>query len=153
MRRGASNFFLEVGVVLFSLFIIAFIINGLPSFHSHSNNNELTTNMVSSQNNPPGLGSKEREIISRIELVKQQAVNVEQRPMGGKSVRFKTQLPTNPLAAKEAVEVKPVAPTVSSSSPEAEKQKENITKPKPHKHPQDFHPGLDWAIDDFDEVG
>ena len=43
------------------IFIIAFIINGLPSFHRDKDNNELTTNMVGSQNNPPGLGAKERK--------------------------------------------------------------------------------------------
>jgi nucleoid-associated protein YgaU len=43
------------------IFIIAFIINGLPSFHRDKDSNELTTNMVGSQNNPPGLGAKERK--------------------------------------------------------------------------------------------
>ena len=43
------------------IFIIAFIINGLPSFHRDKDNNELTTKMVGLQNNPPGLGAKERK--------------------------------------------------------------------------------------------
>ncbi len=37
------------------IFIIAFVINGLPSFNKHKSNNELTQAMVSSQNNPPGI--------------------------------------------------------------------------------------------------
>jgi nucleoid-associated protein YgaU len=37
------------------IFVIAFIINGLPNFHDDAGNNELTTNMVSRQNDPLGL--------------------------------------------------------------------------------------------------
>jgi nucleoid-associated protein YgaU len=48
------------------IFIIAFIINGLPSFHKSSasgdiNSNELTTNMVSLQNGPPALAAREHK--------------------------------------------------------------------------------------------
>ncbi len=46
------------------IFIIALIINGLPSFKENENNNELTTKMVSSQNNPSAIAAKEREIIN-----------------------------------------------------------------------------------------
>jgi hypothetical protein len=37
------------------IFVIAFIINGLPNFRDDTDNNELTTNMVSRQNDPLGL--------------------------------------------------------------------------------------------------
>jgi len=50
------------------IFIIAFIINGLPSFHRDKNNNELTTKMVGLQNNPPGLGAKERKVQESLAL-------------------------------------------------------------------------------------
>jgi nucleoid-associated protein YgaU len=44
------------------IFIIAFIINGLPSLHGkNANNSELTTNMVSSQNGHLGLAAKEHK--------------------------------------------------------------------------------------------
>jgi nucleoid-associated protein YgaU len=48
------------------IFIIAFIINGLPNFHKSSasgdiNGNELTTNMVSLQNGPPALAAREHK--------------------------------------------------------------------------------------------
>ncbi|MFA5238209.1 MAG: LysM peptidoglycan-binding domain-containing protein [Phycisphaerae bacterium] len=46
------------------IFIIALIINGLPSFNESENNNELTTKMVSQQNNPPAIAAKEREVIN-----------------------------------------------------------------------------------------
>jgi nucleoid-associated protein YgaU len=46
------------------IFIIALIINGLPSFHESENNNELTANMVRSRNNPPAIAAKERGVIN-----------------------------------------------------------------------------------------
>ena len=42
------------------IFIIAFVINGLPRFRSATNGSELTTNMVSSQNDIHPIGSRER---------------------------------------------------------------------------------------------
>lgn len=44
------------------IFVIAFVINGLPSFRAATNNSELTTNMVSSQDNSWGIGTNERKI-------------------------------------------------------------------------------------------
>jgi len=43
------------------IFIIAFIINGLPKFRSDTNNSELTRNMASYTNEPPGIADKERK--------------------------------------------------------------------------------------------
>jgi len=50
------------------IFIIAFIINGLPRFRGDKDNNELTTKMVSTQNNSPGLGAKERKVQESLTL-------------------------------------------------------------------------------------
>jgi nucleoid-associated protein YgaU len=50
------------------IFIIAFIINGLPSFHRDKDNNELTTKMVGLQNGSPGLGAKERKVQESLSL-------------------------------------------------------------------------------------
>ena len=44
------------------IFVIAFVINGLPSFRKATNNSELTTNMVSAQHESWGIGTKEREV-------------------------------------------------------------------------------------------
>ena len=60
------------------IFIIAFIINGLPRFRSNTNNNKLTTNMVNSQNDSMGIAAKERKaqgVIDRIQRVKQERVD------------------------------------------------------------------------------
>jgi nucleoid-associated protein YgaU len=51
------------------IFIIALIINGLPSFREDGSNNQLTTNMVSLQNNPPAIAAKERGVINLRESV------------------------------------------------------------------------------------
>lgn len=53
------------------IFIIAFVINGLPSLRNDTNNNELTTNMVNSQNRP-GISARTREVVdqnARFEIV------------------------------------------------------------------------------------
>ncbi|MHC4121549.1 MAG: LysM peptidoglycan-binding domain-containing protein [Planctomycetota bacterium] len=44
------------------IFVIAFVINGLPSFRKATNGSELTTNMVSSQNETWGIGTNERKV-------------------------------------------------------------------------------------------
>ena len=44
------------------IFVIAFVINGLPSFREATNGNELTTNMVSSQRDTFGIGTNERKV-------------------------------------------------------------------------------------------
>jgi nucleoid-associated protein YgaU len=44
------------------IFVIAFVINGLPSFRQATNNSELTTNMVSSQQESWGIGTNERKV-------------------------------------------------------------------------------------------
>jgi nucleoid-associated protein YgaU len=44
------------------IFVIAFIINGLPGLHHKDDGNKLTTNMVGLQSNPSGLGAGERRV-------------------------------------------------------------------------------------------
>ena len=60
------------------IFIIAFIINGVPRFGQEQNNNELTTNMVSSDNNSVGIGSNARKV---------------SRTISAQEVRFRSALP------------------------------------------------------------
>ncbi|GAH75684.1 unnamed protein product, partial [marine sediment metagenome] len=86
------------------IFLIAFLINGLPNFLKDSNNNELTTNMVGLQNNPPGLAAKERkaqEVFNRIESVKKRPPKVRISPTDNQSIRFETALPKNTSAVKK----------------------------------------------------
>ena len=100
------------------IFLIAFLINGLPNFLKDKNNNELTTNMVGLQNNPPGLAAKERkarEVFNRIESVKKRPVKVQISPTDNQSIRFETALPKNVSAVKKtnrAIEIKRTAAPV-----------------------------------------
>jgi len=96
------------------IFVIAFIINGLPSFSDAGNNNELTVNMVGLQNKPAGLGAKERkvsrEIIEQMEPVKEQSLDKLRAPAtGSQDIRFATLLPKSPLVLEESIEVEPAA--------------------------------------------
>jgi len=54
----------KIGLLLglIFIFVIAFVINGLPSFRKATNNSELTTNMVSSQHESWGIGTNERKV-------------------------------------------------------------------------------------------
>ena len=49
----------KVGLLLglIFIFIIAFVLNGMPRFRKAANNSELTTNMVNSQNDKLGIGT------------------------------------------------------------------------------------------------
>jgi len=60
----------KIGLLLGLVFIvvIAFIINGLPSFRGDKDSNGLTTRMAGLQNGPPGLGAKERKAQETLNL-------------------------------------------------------------------------------------
>ena len=92
------------------IFIIAFMVNGLPSFRKDTNNNELTTSMVSSQNNPPAFGAKEREVINRRRRVEERPLKVQNRPRDNQNVRFKSPLPKSTSVVKVTGGVKSVTP-------------------------------------------
>jgi len=111
------------------IFIIAFMINGLPSFRKDTNNNELTTNMVSLQNNPPAFGAKEREVINRREQVEEQPLKVQSSPTDNQHIRFKATLPKGALVVKETHGVKSVAP----AKPLPVVEKKEIRKLKPSR--------------------
>ncbi len=101
------------------IFIIAFLINGLPSFNGR-NNSELTTNVVGLQNNPPGLAAREREAINRTNSIEKQSTEVLTPPMGDPNIRFQTPLSQNPAVVKkenpatlkESDKVKPSKPSL-----------------------------------------
>lgn len=62
------------------IFVIAFIINGLPSFRGEKDSNELTTRMAGLQNEPAGLGANERkaqESLSQTESSREQTTVME----------------------------------------------------------------------------
>ncbi len=108
----------KVGLLLglLFIFIIAFLINGLPNLrHNEENNNELTTKMVKFQNDPPALGAKERKVrdiidrsepVRQIRPVRQQASdNVEKDT----STRFEMSLPDSVSVVKDVSSEKTAA--------------------------------------------
>jgi nucleoid-associated protein YgaU len=84
------------------IFIIALIINGLPSFHESGNNNELTTKMVGSHNNPPAIAAKERGVINLREAVEKKPAQVELPPAAvNQDILPATAVPESVSVAKE----------------------------------------------------
>jgi len=93
------------------IFIIAFIINGLPRFHRDKDNNELTNKMVSQQNNPPGLGAKERKAQESLTWTRQdgiagsannQTIEEGQTPSAGKEdIRSIAPLPAGDFVVRD----------------------------------------------------
>ena len=77
------------------IFIIAFVINGLPSFRKDAGSNELTVKMVGLQNNPAALAARERRaggVLNQIRP-KQHSVGVQSRPGANQDIRFEAALP------------------------------------------------------------
>ena len=87
------------------IFIIAFVINGLPRFRGTTNGSEMTTNMVSSQNDTQPIGSRERNapgIFNWTEHSTEQTPEETQPPIEQKEdVRFKMQLPDDISVVKD----------------------------------------------------
>jgi nucleoid-associated protein YgaU len=97
------------------IFIIAFIINGLPSFQKE-NTNELTTNMLTQQNEQLGLAQRERkahQVITPIKLPQ----NPDTKSIEQPNVRYEAPLPKSSHVAKEpekTIKIKyPIEPTIA----------------------------------------
>lgn len=121
----------KIGLLLGLLFIflIAFVINGLPSFSEEKNNNELTTNMVGLRNNPPAIAAKEREIIKPKVQVEKYPSKAVTSSSDNDDIRFETALPKSHPAAKKTNEVKATVPAPSLPSA----QEKRIYKKEPVK--------------------
>jgi len=110
----------KVGLLLglVFIFIIAFIINGLPNFYRPTNSNELTTNMVDSQMRQTGIAANERKVYREVIDTRQftRPAASQTPPADNQVVRFETALPTAPSAAHApAPELSPApAPTTRS---------------------------------------
>ena len=89
------------------IFMIAFIINGLPG--SRPDSNELTNTMANFPNNPPGLAAREREVI-RTESIRSEATEVATPPIGEPGIRDQRTLPDVPVIPDESYKVGPVVP-------------------------------------------
>jgi nucleoid-associated protein YgaU len=90
------------------IFMIAFVINGLPSFRGDGN--ELTKTMVDFPNGRPGIGANEREVIDWTKSIEKQSFIVQNPPAGDPNIRFTKTLSDVPSSLQETKIVKPVAP-------------------------------------------
>jgi nucleoid-associated protein YgaU len=119
------------------IFVIAFIINGLPRFRSAQNNsNELTTNMVRSQNGTQGIAAKERKAQEALAWPQQAEQQLEevQHPLDYKEdVRYEMPLPKNTSVVKDtSVEQTPDEVEPAASAPTTD-VKIQLKKPNPVK--------------------
>jgi nucleoid-associated protein YgaU len=119
------------------IFVIAFIINGLPNFRNDSDNNELTTNMMSRQNDPLGLPPGHVETQDDFNwterLSKQLSGLDEVRPgfqtvLEEQRIRSITPLPENPLAVEGPIQVTEVEPKTNPGEPAPTPSKETEAK-------------------------
>jgi nucleoid-associated protein YgaU len=81
------------------IFVIAFIINGLPGLHQKDDSNKLTTNMVGLESNPSGIGANER----RVQMALDQPAAGDAQPAEVTPSATVTPLPQGtPVAAESA---------------------------------------------------
>lgn len=113
----------KIGLLLglLFIFIIAFVINGLPRFRNITNGSEMTTNMVSSQNDTQPIGSRERQAPGVFNWTEQSTEQAYQEPQPvieqKEDVRFKIQLPTEYPIAQDT-SIMEIADQVESATPE-----------------------------------
>jgi nucleoid-associated protein YgaU len=141
----------KIGLLLglIFIFVIAFIINGLPRFQAVANNNELTTTMVSAQNGTLGIGGNERRVQEDFDWStspnEQPQTNVPMPIEEKENIRFTMKLPqetppiqeppiaeppiTEPAIGQVAQDVKP-SPAEQVAPPQEEAE---ITKIEPLK--------------------
>lgn len=112
------------------IFIIAFIINGLPNFHREKNSNELTTRLVRLQNSPPGIGSRERRL--RREVIEHKKPTRKSQPpaTARQDVRFTAPLPKSNAVAKKTEDVRSIIPA-RTLTPQKNNQNPNLKPPLP----------------------
>jgi nucleoid-associated protein YgaU len=132
----------KVGLLLglLFIFIIAFLINGLPSLRHNANNNELTSKMASHQNDLPALGAKERKVKEAVERSKpvRRMAPVRQQPLdkiqtavkNDASTRFEMPLPKSTPAVKD-VSTKKVADEIKQAAATIIAEKQSPVKPTP----------------------
>lgn len=122
----------KIGLLLGLVFIfmIAFIINGLPGVRSDGN--ELTNNMANFPNNPPLLGVREREVINWADgMTQRERAQDFPPPIGDPRIRDRRTLPVIPVIENEGDKVAPIAPRpVEDQKPPVRKRETVRAMPK-----------------------
>lgn len=127
----------KIGLLLGLLFIfvIAFLINGFPSFKTDKNNNELTTNMISSRNYPIAAKQRQvsREVIPPSRPMQPQPIPAEVSPAAADEVRFLIPLPAGPGPAETTGSLPVVTAETAPASPAPAPAESTTEKPGPPK--------------------
>jgi len=156
----------KIGLLLglLFIFIIAFVINGLPRFRNITNGSEMTTNMVSSQNDTQPIGSRERQAPGVFNWTERSTEQTYQEPQPvieqKEDVRFKIQLPNEIPVAKDtsimeiAEEVEAITPEPAEPTPPVqipEEKGENIVA-KESEPSKSVRPRL-YVVSEDDSLG
>jgi len=88
------------------IFVVAFIINGLPGFCNNTNNNELTRNMANSRNSQPGLAEDVRRVNREVIHPREP---IQTPPPDNRDSRFTMPLPQRRSVVKEPLKAEPAA--------------------------------------------
>ena len=119
------------------IFVIAFIINGLPNFRDGTDNNELTTNMMIRQDNPLGLPPSQVETQSDFnwtERLSNQPPGLDEVGPGfatishEQQIRSITPLPENPSVVEGPIQATKDQPTADPGTPAPLPAKETESK-------------------------
>ena len=95
------------------IFVIAFIINGLPGLHQKDDSNKLTTNMVGLESNPSGIGANERRVQMALDQPAAPAAG-DVQPVDAAPGAVVTPLPQGTQGAQEQFGPSPAQPTPGS---------------------------------------
>jgi LysM repeat protein len=112
------------------IFMIAFVINGLPSFRGDGN--ELTKSLTEMPNRQPGIGAREREVIDWTASIEQQGFGARNPLTENPDIRFKTPIPQHSLVE-------------NSKTPEVLNQR-NIVIPVAPKPVEERKPAIEPAL-------
>lgn len=105
------------------IFVIAFLINGLPGLHHKDDTNKLTTNMVGLQSNPAGLGANERKVQLTLEqpTASPPGYEAQAEPAAGSTdTRFTMELPQASPAAVDSAQAHPAVTDAVVALPPAD---------------------------------
>ena len=105
------------------IFIIALLINGLPSFHEGESNNQLTANMVSMQNNPPAIAAKEREVINLREAFEKKSAQAEMPLADNQDIAPAAAVPESVSVVKEPAAAEAIVAAAQAVTAKEESQK------------------------------
>ncbi|MFH1369952.1 MAG: LysM peptidoglycan-binding domain-containing protein [Planctomycetota bacterium] len=120
------------------IFVIAFLINGLPGLHNKDDTNKLTKNMVGLKSSPAGLGANERKVQMTLEQPTASPVSYEAQaePVAGSTdTRFTMELPQASPSVVDSTPASQTIPDAVAAQPSADNTaavvKSDASKPAP----------------------